>query len=153
MWSPEENIILINMFNKYKDQLNDDENLEFWDQISGDLQINNIYKSPKECEQQWDSLYNSYVTQKQLNVADSQFAFMKNMDNIFESQEIKIEIINENQNCINVSNGQCPCRNQIISERRKRHNDRVKLLNRKLNIEERKVKAFEEYVKHLKNNL
>lgn len=86
-------------------------------------------------------MLSTYETCKKLNMVWEKYSIFDKIDELFSQGS---EIDN------NVPHNSCKCNEKILLEKQKRHAERMQVLKRKLDIEERKVKAFEEYVKYIK---
>lgn len=120
--------------------------IHIWEKISQELESLNIYKSPVSCEKKWKSMFSVYKAHKLNRTGPGKFSFYKEIDNMLNE---KTESDNFNENVVH--NKKCKCMERRMLEKQNRHIERMQLLKRKLDLEERKVEAFEFYVKHLKN--
>lgn len=136
--------------------------------ISAELAKIGINKAPEKCEIKWKNLLRVYRQRKHSNKGPGKFEFFNELDDIIandpqfrhiiansNNDSIKNgkirdgSITNSNKEVVNLKSKTCSC---VKSEKQKRHEDRMALMTKKMEIEERKVKAFEDYLKFLKRN-
>lgn len=116
-----------------------------WENISVNVGRIDTPKSAEECKRKWEDLLSTFETCKQLNLHCENFSIFERIEKILHQSD---EICSEN---ISTSRPMdCKCRERRFLEKQRRHTERMQILKRKLDIEERKVKAFEEYVKYIK---
>lgn len=116
----------------------------FWETISTDLSTCERYRSPDECKTKWEDMISTYETCKNLNLEWKNNSIFDKIDDVFN------KIGEANSRTENNLDQNCKCQERHLLAKQKRHSERMELLKRKLEIEERKVKAFEEYVKYIK---
>lgn len=160
---------LINIFSLHKDKFKGFKKKRGqWNLISEELSKIGINKAPEKCEIKWKNLLRVYRQHKHDNKGPGKFEFFNELDDVIANDpQFRYLIANSNyssvkngklhQNNVNDDNKEltnakrkkCSC---TKSEKQKRHEDRMALMTKKMEIEERKVKAFEDYLKFLKRN-
>lgn len=116
-----------------------------WENISVSVGRIDTSKSPEECKQKWEDLLSTFETCKKLNLHCDNFSIFERIEEILHQSD---EIGSQNISTSHTTN--CKCSERRYLEKQRRHTERMQVLKRKLDIEERKVKAFEEYVKYIK---
>lgn len=116
-----------------------------WETIAGDLSASHRDKSAADCKSKWAEILSTYETSKKLNLDCRNFSFFEKIDELFNRPE---ETDGSDKTSVRGLN--CKCSERIMLEKQKRHAERMQIMKRRLDIEERKVKAFEEYVKYIK---
>lgn len=169
IWTQNETLALINIFSLHKDKFKGFKKKRGqWNLISEELAKIGINKAPEKCEIKWKNLLRVYRQHKHDNKGPGKFEFFNELDDIIANDpQFRYIIANSNHNSIKngkvhenpmndsnkeLPNGKrkkCSC---VKSEKQKRHEDRMALMTKKMEIEERKVKAFEDYLKFLKRN-
>ncbi|XP_018579479.1 uncharacterized protein LOC108917400 [Anoplophora glabripennis] len=167
IWTQNETLALINIFSLHKDKFRCFKKKKGqWILISEELAKIGINKAPEKCEIKWKNLLRVYRQHKYDNRGPGKFEFFNELDDIIANDpQFRYIIANSNSSSVkigklqenSVSDGnkdlitkkKCSC---IKSEKQKRHEDRMALMTKKMEIEERKVKAFEDYLKFLKRN-
>ncbi|KAG5900549.1 hypothetical protein JTB14_022856 [Gonioctena quinquepunctata] len=140
-WSKTETSALIETYNKYKNSFNEDR-LFVWEQISTELNLKKIYRTPENCQKKWKNLFKSYCSRKH-KPDKRKFEFYSEIDSILKNEGFGKESRTSHKE-------NCECYERRIEERSRRHKERMDLMKRKLDLEERKLLAFEEYLKHLR---
>lgn len=116
-----------------------------WETISTELGSIGKLKPPEECKLKWDDMVSTYETCKKLNMDYNKYSFFEKIGEVLNQDNL---LNCENQT--NVAHSSCKCSERKLAEKQRRHAERMQVLKRKLDIEERKVKAFEEYIKYIK---
>ncbi|CAG9815271.1 unnamed protein product [Phaedon cochleariae] len=162
VWNQTETLALINIFSLHLDKFKQFKmKKQRWVLISNELKKIGIDKTPEKCNIKWRNLLRSYRAHKSIRKDHGRFEFYNELNailtsdsyqqventipeaSIFDSPEIKVSL-----------DEPCSKRKKCCakSEKQKRHEDRMSLLRKKVEIEERKVKAFEDYIQFLKNS-
>lgn len=116
-----------------------------WEQIAATLSQSPRSKSADDCKRKWEEILSTYETSKKLNLDCTNFSFFDKMDELIKRSEEANGV-----DKTSVRGLSCKCTERRMLEKQKRHAERMQILKRRLDIEERKVKAFEEYVKYIK---
>ncbi|KAJ8945857.1 hypothetical protein NQ318_002695 [Aromia moschata] len=180
-WNQTETLALINIFSLFKDKFkNFKKRREQWNLISEELAKIGIHKIPEKCEIKWKNLLRVYRQHKIGNKGQGKFEFFNELDDIIANDQQFNYIIGYPSNTApealgHTSGGsrkvtfsqpekcnssiksehlvgkrlRCGC---VKTEKQKRHEDRMVIMRKKMEIEERKVTAFEEYLQFLKSN-
>ncbi|XP_074030884.1 uncharacterized protein isoform X3 [Leptinotarsa decemlineata] len=111
--------------------------LQTWSQISSELSSKNIHRSPESCESKWESLVQKH------NGDQTNYEFHNDVCNAQDEEST--------EQSSKKYKGDCECYERKIVEKQKRHRERMDMMKRKLDIEERKLAAFEKYLVHLSN--
>ncbi|XP_056630755.1 uncharacterized protein LOC130897269 [Diorhabda carinulata] len=173
-WSQNETLALINIFSLHKDKFKHFKmKKDRWKLISKELSKIGIDKLPVKCEIKWRNLLRTYRTYKTSDRAQGKFEFYNEINDIIANdpqyknlfEPIYTPIKNDKiitkpteikqlkqDNTFDISNFQVKRKRcfSCKSEKQKRHEERMALLKKKLELEERKVVAFEDYIKFLK---
>ncbi|KAJ8939455.1 hypothetical protein NQ318_023081 [Aromia moschata] len=146
-WSYNETSALLKAYASRKNNIKElRRNNQLWEGISQELASHNMHKSPENCEKKWKSMLTVYKTHKMNNTGPGKFSFYREMDAMLTEGQLETNELEENV----AHNPKCKCMQKRMLEKQQRHIERMQLLKRKLDLEERKVEAFEYYVKHLK---
>lgn len=145
-WTNKETSALISSCAKHiKTSKTKDLSDSVWEQIAGGLNESYGHKSADDCKKKWEELLSTYETSKKLNLDCANFSFFEKMDELIKRPEEANGV-----DKTSVRGLSCKCTERRMVEKQKRHAERMQILKRRLDIEERKVKAFEEYVKYIK---
>ncbi|XP_072386339.1 uncharacterized protein [Diabrotica undecimpunctata] len=171
-WSQNETLALINIFSLHKDKFKHFKmKKDRWKLISKELAKIGIDKLPIKCEIKWRNLLRSYRSYKATDRAQGKFEFYNEIDDIvsndpqfrnmfdnFQTPDKGLPKPSESRqtlqhdiNATELLSKKRKC-TTCKSEKQQRHEDRMSLLRKKLEIEERKVTAFEDYLRFLKSN-
>ncbi|KAJ8920540.1 hypothetical protein NQ315_005409 [Exocentrus adspersus] len=147
-WSRNETLALINMNSNISKAKKSQ-----WMLISEELEKIGIHKIPEKCEIKWKNLLRVYRQHKAENKQPDKFEFFNELDDVVSNDpelqsaaNSKTSVANETSK---IDKKRCVCQK---NNKQKRHEDRMELMTKKLEIEERKVKAFEDYLELLKRN-
>lgn len=169
IWTQNETLALINIFSLHKDKFKSFKKKRGqWNLISRELAKIGVNKAPEKCEIKWKNLLRVYRQRKQDNKGPGKFEFFNELDDIIakdphykymiaNTNNVSIKnpksedgpVITTDKELLSLKSKTCSC---VKSEKQKRHEDRMALMTKKMEIEERKVKAFEDYLKLLKGN-
>lgn len=174
-WSQNETLALINIFSLHKDKFKHFKmKKDRWKLISRELSKIGIDKLPIKCEIKWRNLLRTYRTYKTSDRAQGKFEFYNEIDdiiandpqykNLFEpiytpistekiiAKPTEIKQLKQDD-MLDMSNFQVKRKKcfSCKSDKQKRHEERMALLKKKLELEERKVVAFEDYIQFLKS--
>ncbi|CAG9861455.1 unnamed protein product [Phyllotreta striolata] len=181
-WNQNETLALINIFSLHKDKFKCFKiKKDRWKLVSRELAKIGIEKLPQKCEIKWRNLLRTYRIYKSSDRSEGKFEFFNELDDVISNDpQFKYVLDNVANNPIdknsqksehkndlkskmiypvqlvhsessNTNEPQAKCKN-CKSNKQKRHEERMVLLRRKLELEERKVKAFEDYVQYLKES-
>lgn len=147
-WKYKEITSLIEAYRLHKDKFESrkDTPKSIWEQISAELKKNNILKSSESCEKKWKSLFEIYMAQKESNLKSDKFIYFNAINSIFSIKQEDEEGVVSHEN-------RCKCSEKRQLDKQQRHMERMEMLGRKLDLEERKITAFEEYMNYLKHKL
>nr|XP_023022311.1 uncharacterized protein LOC111510617 [Leptinotarsa decemlineata] len=138
-WTFPETSALVEAYGHHiKSFAEDGHELPTWNRISTELSSKNIHRSPESCERKWESLVQKH------NSCQTNYEYYNESDDVSNAQdEGSVEQSSKKHK------GDCECYKRKIVEKQKRHRERMDLIKRKLEIEERKLAAFEKYLAHL----
>ncbi|XP_074032675.1 uncharacterized protein isoform X3 [Leptinotarsa decemlineata] len=133
-WTFSETSALVEAYGHHiKSFAEDGHELPTWSRISTELSSKNIHRSPESCERKWESLVQKH-NRGQTN---------------YESDDVSNALVETAEQSSKRHKGDCECYERKIVAKQKRHRERMDLIKRKLEIEERKLAAFEKYLAHL----
>lgn len=136
-WSTDEITLLITSYDQNRlNKKNSDASL--WKLVSEDMELNNFERNPEECKKMCESLLEEYEKHKNSGT-ENNFPFFKDVEKILRKE--KLEVVKHHDSC--------KCFEKRAMDKERRHAERMQCLKRKLDIEDRKVTAFEKYVQHL----
>lgn len=176
-WSQNETLALINIFSLHKDKFRNFKiKKDRWKLVSRELAKIGIEKLPTKCEIKWRNLLRTYRIYKHSDKSQGKFEFFNELDDII-SNDPQFKYIYENvpgsfivkndykqkttdqlhlSSASDLQESSEPLSKRkrcttCKSQKQKRHDERMVLLRKKLELEERKVKVFEDYVQFLKS--
>ncbi|KAG5890558.1 hypothetical protein JTB14_028309 [Gonioctena quinquepunctata] len=159
IWNQNETLALINIYSLHKEKFcKFKKKKNRWSLVSRELSKIGIDKAPKKCEIKWRNLLRSYRIYKNSNKEQGKFEFFNELDNILSndpqfkqlvtgepnghSTSMKLENdISLSEHSTSKSHYQstkkkCSC---TKTDKQKRHEDKMALLRKKVEVEERKV--------------
>ncbi|KAJ8922011.1 hypothetical protein NQ315_008650 [Exocentrus adspersus] len=147
-WTATQISSLLAAYANCKKKINQDKDLKLWEEVSKELLSRGIHKSSENCEKKWKKMVNLYKIQKLSKSSADRFPFFQEIDNILSD-----EVADDSDSKYNISHlKKCHCNEKKSLDKQERHIERMQMLKRKLDLEERKIEAFEFYVKHLKTD-
>ncbi|CAH1174124.1 unnamed protein product [Phaedon cochleariae] len=137
-WSRSETVALINAYREHNKAItNTTDKVIDWKEISTMLNSKDIHKTSTECWEKWSNLYKDYVANKGPTGKGS-FAFQAEFDAVFDTKtDTEVGVTHCDQ---------CRCCEKKMADKQKRHMERMSLLKMRLDVEQRKVLAFEKYL-------
>lgn len=145
-WSYSETSALLSAYANCKKKFKEGRKSKLWEEVSRELQSVGVQKSAESCEKKWKKMFSVYKIHKLNKTGPGRFQFYQEIDDI-----LKDELGDGDGDETVIPNKRCKCSERKMLEKQNRHIERMQMLKRKLDLEERKVEAFEFYVKHLKS--
>ncbi|XP_018566789.1 trihelix transcription factor GT-2 [Anoplophora glabripennis] len=146
-WSYSETSALLSAYANYKKKFKNGRKSKLWEEVTKELKSVGIHKSAESCEKKWKKMFSVYKIHKLNKTGPGRFQFYQEIDDILKEElgggDGDDEPVGPNK--------RCKCSEKRMVEKQNRHIERMQMLKRKLDLEERKVEAFELYVKHFKS--
>lgn len=146
-WSYSETSALLSAYVNCKKKFKEGRKSKLWEEVSRELKSVGMQKSAESCEKKWKKMFSVYKIHKLNKTGPGRFQFYQEIDDI-----LKDELGGGHGDESVLPNKRCKCSEKRMLEKQNRHIERMEMLKRKLDLEERKVEAFEFYVKHLKSS-